>query len=998
MAAVLLRRGTGLCCFHRELCRVVWRSQTALYSFKSSDRNPPRRTHIKKAKTQPAVDVFKLLEQIFSYRRPGSTPPAAQARPTTPPTTTSNVPNCSKREPAVSLVSSTTKQVSDDLSKVTVPASSTTSAALASNTSAIESHTLTEAKETKEETDSVLLSSAHSQETNMETSSSSALTVETSIETALKSVEPEISPVETLEVRAVFAIDAPAEKVTDSEVSYSTKEELISGTTESVEIINSPVETLETGAAVSEMTQKVETNTTDLGFGNLSHTAEEIPLIETTESPIEANHVALESLETIPHVVEGPVEPTIDVTVHLASPNVETQSTDSGSVNLWHTDQEETLIETTHFNLETIDTQAAVGSIETTIEDKADTTTQQIQIHFPVETLETEAAVLEHPVQSSIDVTVHAVETKSTDSGVSSSTKEEPLIETIEPVAAIHVPLEPIETKTADAEGSVETTLEMQTNSTDLGLVNLSHTTKEEPLIETMEAHNLSFVTLETEAAVSEHPVETTVDVTAQVEDLKVETQSTDSGLDDLSYTAKEEALIERTVETSTSAFSEGPIEPTIETEEAGNLSHAALILNAQDTLPLNNESNVESCLVNVDEALIASLKNKEHIPTTFFVEGELLKEIGANDKAAVTETENLSDDERDVLTQVPSSFSEDLHGLKGTSGMLVKELLCHVPAELSKTPEAKGEHTEEEEAMTLESITLSKVMEGFGGLEALLETRNALEEQAEVLAKEEEMRVETTQEDVVVYEDTSEEHILTLDSISEATDAIEAETAVMLEAILGLKQAARQQEERQNGESIVQEAEKESVGQQASVLDAMAEVEASLETLENESLSETTDHLEIEADCGEVEDMEATETLKMSEDLQIDVLTEERFISVSGHEEGVGPVGQEVIRADILEAAVVTEDLKMEEETHTGALSDEYASGTHADLDPVQRLFLEKIREYNNMHRLNEEDPDYDKHLSEERAKLQRFYGGGDLNSFPQFSFSEPEMDKDSK
>ncbi|XP_010777330.1 histone deacetylase 7-like [Notothenia coriiceps] len=243
---------------------------------------------------------------------------------------------------------------------------------------------------------------------------------------------------------------------------------------------------------------------------------------------------------------------------------------------------------------------------------------------------------------------------------------------------------------------------------------------------------------------------------------------------------------------------------------------------------------------------------------------------------------------------------------------MSVKELLCHVPAELSKTPEAKGEHTEEEEAMTLESITLAKVMEGFGGLEDLLETRNALEEGAEALAKEEEMRVETTQEDVVVYEDTSEEDILTLESISEATDAIEAETAVMLEAILGLKQAARQHEEWQNGESIVQEAEKESVEKQASALEAMAEVEASLETLENESLSEATDSLQREADCGEMEDMEAmeameaTETLKMSEDLQRDVLTEKRFISVSGHEEGVGPVGQEVIRADILEDSPV--------------------------------------------------------------------------------------------
>ncbi|KAI4788301.1 hypothetical protein KUCAC02_035945 [Chaenocephalus aceratus] len=128
---------------------------------------------------------------------------------------------------------------------------------------------------------------------------------------------------------------------------------------------------------------------------------------------------------------------------------------------------------------------------------------------------------------------------------------------------------------------------------------------------------------------------------------------------------------------------------------------------------------------------------------------------------------------------------------------------------------------------MTLESITLAKVMEGFECLEALLETRNALEEGAEGLAKEEETRVETTQEDVVVYEDTP---------------------------YLCLKQAARQQDERQRGESVVQEAEKGVRRAASERVEAMAEVEASLETPENESLSKATDNLEREADRGEVE------------------------------------------------------------------------------------------------------------------------------------------------
>ncbi len=35
------------------------------------------------------------------------------------------------------------------------------------------------------------------------------------------------------------------------------------------------------------------------------------------------------------------------------------------------------------------------------------------------------------------------------------------------------------------------------------------------------------------------------------------------------------------------------------------------------------------------------------------------------------------------------------------------------------------------------------------------------------------------------------------------------------------------------------------------------------------------------------------------------------------------------------------------------------------------------------------EAEPDYKKYLSEETAKLQRLYGGGDLSSFPEFTFT---------
>ncbi|KAK5854349.1 hypothetical protein PBY51_015426 [Eleginops maclovinus] len=319
-----------------------------------------------------------------------------------------------------------------------------------------------------------------------------------------------------------------------------------------------------------------------------------------------------------------------------------------------------------------------------------------------------------------------------------------------------------------------------------------------------------------------------------------------------------------------------------------------------------------ESSSVNVDQDLVVSLEKEELILTKSVLE-EQLKDIGDKRKAA----ENSRVDEQQILPGVPSkcdSLSEDLQELEGNSGLLVKELLCPVPAELSKTPEANGE----DESMSLESITLAKVMGAFGSLEAeaLLETRNALEEEAEVLAKVEKMRVETTEEEALVSEDTSEVDILTLDSISEATDAIEAETSVMLEAILGVKQGQRHQEVGQN-ESTGQEAEKESGEEQGSGIEAMAEVEASLETLENESLNETTEYLDREGDPGEdrveveVEDMMASK--EPTEDLKIESEDLEELLTSDPSHATQGPVGQEVIRADIVQAAEVMEDLKEE-------------------------------------------------------------------------------------
>uniref|UniRef100_A0A7N5ZTD0 ATP synthase peripheral stalk subunit F6, mitochondrial n=2 Tax=Anabas testudineus TaxID=64144 RepID=A0A7N5ZTD0_ANATE len=98
--------------------------------------------------------------------------------------------------------------------------------------------------------------------------------------------------------------------------------------------------------------------------------------------------------------------------------------------------------------------------------------------------------------------------------------------------------------------------------------------------------------------------------------------------------------------------------------------------------------------------------------------------------------------------------------------------------------------------------------------------------------------------------------------------------------------------------------------------------------------------------------------------------------------------------------SSTLNEVLLGQEVEETGAQSE--ALGNEEGLDLAQKLFLEKIREYNNLQRLTggpaEADPGYRRSWSEETVKLQKLYGGGDLSSFPQFTFTEPNMDQDSK
>ncbi|KAF7215179.1 transcript variant X4 [Nothobranchius furzeri] len=69
------------------------------------------------------------------------------------------------------------------------------------------------------------------------------------------------------------------------------------------------------------------------------------------------------------------------------------------------------------------------------------------------------------------------------------------------------------------------------------------------------------------------------------------------------------------------------------------------------------------------------------------------------------------------------------------------------------------------------------------------------------------------------------------------------------------------------------------------------------------------------------------------------------------------------------------------------------------AQMDPIQKLFLDSIRQYSTKSLstggLVDAGSEYEKALAEEIAKLQRLYGGGDLTSFPEFKFTEPQLDE---
>ncbi|XP_030011205.1 uncharacterized protein LOC115433813 isoform X3 [Sphaeramia orbicularis] len=944
MAAVLVRRGTRLCCFHRELCRVVWRPQAALFSSNQSDRKQPRRTHIRKAKPQPAVDVSTLLEQIFSHRRPGTAPHASKSRTvqsssisTKPPSTSSlkvsasNVPPLLKTEPAISAFPATSSLKQAD--GVVSP-----------------EHPPPQPKSTSQ--------------ANLETS-----------QDPLASLESEAPAVETVETKAgteALDVSVPSkpgytidQTLETSSFHASTVEPVIKATVESqVDASPATVETI----TIEDPVEPAEDATVQ---------SKSIQFPDTSQDPfasLESEALAVETVETIETKADAEI---LDVPV-LSTPGHTIDQT----------------LEASSFCASAVD-----PVIKATLESQVDASPAL------VESIVTAAPVVQDPVDSTEDAIVHSKSFDSEVLGDLNPSKELPTIETTiesETEGAIGMT---VEAEVVEAEAVVQV---VQTNSTDSVQVEVLDVTKEESVMETTDSlAETRTSSLETEVAVVEGPAEPTTK----------------------------------------------PVSATA-AENSRNAHESAAV-------PFKNESVVETSLGNVtveegvsetegisiESVMMESLKIEELLQTQYVLVEEDEKQFQCMLDQTESETEHQTKNEKspepesENLTEVLSkweSLTEDLQDLEGETRMLEKQFLYNDPVRLSRVETGTmsdppvedilkmDEEVAEAESMTLESLILAEVKAEVGRLETeeLRETCTALEKEEEVVPKEE-TGVKTAATDAD----------LALESLLDASDTLKADASHILEAVIFSEQGpVVGQKLGPREEAIIQEVEKESQGEEYRVLDGItnevAEIDVLLPTLESTYLSKTIDCLEKAPDVlakeekMEVEDAAALEGMigalevdslseadveALPEALQSDVLMEELLCFASGSvakdpvsriaATGLASVDKEATVTDgVPDPPALGEIVPELEEVKEEAMQTE-ALEVLKDLDPVQRLFLEKIKEYNTHSReAVVKEPDYERRLSEETAKLQRLYGGGDLNSFPQFTFTEPKMDQDTK
>ena len=67
-------------------------------------------------------------------------------------------------------------------------------------------------------------------------------------------------------------------------------------------------------------------------------------------------------------------------------------------------------------------------------------------------------------------------------------------------------------------------------------------------------------------------------------------------------------------------------------------------------------------------------------------------------------------------------------------------------------------------------------------------------------------------------------------------------------------------------------------------------------------------------------------------------------------------------------------------------------------ELDPVQKLFVDNIREYKSKRQASggpvDIGPEYQQDLDRELYKLKQMYGKGEMDTFPTFKFDDPKFE----
>ncbi|KAF7651079.1 hypothetical protein LDENG_00114250 [Lucifuga dentata] len=1003
MAAALLRGQTGLCmrCIHRELCRLVWRPQTALFSSKPSNRKEPRRTHIRKARPQPAVDVAKLLEQLFSQRRPSTasaatkdlnlTKAAQAAQTSTRPTTTSpkitSTPNISpplKTKPALSVSPAAASQnQADDV------ATKTSSSSKTIPLSHPESVPPPSSSETATQFPPGFIQASTAGGVSNITHTSLQLEIPAvELQTTAETAEPKIENAAEL----AYAIES------DVKASATTVEPSIEHSLEPlVDAKPSPLEAIESEAGVVEgSVEPVIEASADKAAqaesgGDFLHSATVEPIIDTATEPVEASG-SVETPESRTSTAEGTLELTIEATADAVAETVSANSRELDADNFPHV----ALVE----NTQESGVVTMINKVESTVESRISSSgTVAVEEEINV----AEAMTLESVTLAEVQALVESLKTD--DLLQTKSTLDEK-VETIFQDILIQKEGE------NKAAAETENVNEAETDSVTEVL------SKRDSLSEDVEA-----LKAETDILMEE--------LLCSVPDLL----------------SKAPVMVQHTSAANSAASSSNRESVQMEKEAAAEAEMMTL----------------ESVTLAEVKAGVGTLETEvlEEARTALEKEAEMtMKEQKMEVK---TEVDDVMASEETIEAEILTldSLTEAADTLEAETSLVLEAMFCsdQGPRDPDAFPDrmklgpvdeagleaergSRGQTESFMEAMTLESVTLAEVEASLEALEtdSLSETTAHLEKEAEVLAGEKKTEVE----DDAVSEEMKMNEALTIESLSlpEIDLLSEAlQTEAMMEELLfsvpghvsGVTEGLTDQEvvkdDGQDEEVVceplvgdeetfhMKSAQEETVVNEALTLESLtvSEVNALMETLDMEMFAETKTEMtaeekEMEQDvlCEDAEEegiltkvevlAEAVVTLEEESTLVQQTLTCPVSGFVTTATVTTGSAGTET---DGLPASPAVKDklLGQEEgEAQSETLGTPECTATQTDLDPVQRLFLEKIREYNNERRLCgaslEVEPDYERRLSEEVAKLQRLYGGGDLSTFPQFIFTEPKLD----